>query len=566
MLKSLSIKNFAIIKSVEIDFSAGFNIITGETGSGKSIVIDALLLLLGERASVDVIRQDESKAVVEAVFDISKISEVKPILEDAGVEYFSELIIRREISARGSRNFLNDTPVQLNSLKQIGSFLIDFHGQHDNQILLNPIQHIELLDLFGDFAELKEKYNTEYRNLTSNINSLNNLVRKEKELKQNLKYVKIQLDEINKINPIENEDELIQNELKIIENSELLHNSTNEIYHILYGSDSSVFNSIANAQKILSNLKDVDSSFSTYYNEIKSAATIIKEISSYSKDYNNKIDFSPEKVEELRARAFQLNTLKKKYGTIDDIMKLKNSLQNELNSIENYDFEIETLNKNISEIKQNLIVIATQLSEIRKEKSVEMSNHICNLLTNLGINYPNFEVRFSRIIADSDNLKAVKMDNKLVEFGVNGIDEIEFYFSANQGEIARPLSQVASGGEISRLMLSMKTILATKTNFPTLVFDEIDTGISGRIAQKTGLAMKALSQSHQLISITHLPQIAALGDLNLVIEKKENEGKTYAIAKILNQEEKLNEIAKMLSGELITESSIDSARELINHN
>ncbi len=565
MLKSLSIKNYAIIKSVEIDFAEGFNIITGETGSGKSIIIDALLLLLGERASADIIRKNENKAIIEAVFNIQNIANIDEILDQAGIDIFPDLIIRREISHKGSRNFINDSPVSLNILKQIGYLLIDFHGQHDNQTLLNPLQHIELLDLFADYGDLLNSYKNQYDELNKTIKNLNNLIVREKELKHNLKYIKIQYDEIIKVNPVENEDITILNELKIIENSELLFNLTNEIYSILYQEDNSVFNSIAVAQKTLENLKEIDHSFSEYFKEIDSAATIIKEIASFSKDYNNRIEYSFEQVEILRNRIFELNVLMKKFGSLNEIIILKEKFESEISASENYEDEIEELLNLIGKIKATLKIDALKLSEFRKSTANKMSDRITDILNNLGINYPQFEVKIFKNIIKSENIKTFQNDIDIIEFENNGIDLVEFYFSANQGEETKPLSQVASGGEISRLMLSMKSILATKVKFPTLVFDEIDTGISGRIAQKTGLAMKKLADNHQIIAITHLPQIAALGSLNIVIEKIEEDGNTYTEAKVLNNTEKLEEIAKMLSGSTISESSIDSARELINY-
>ncbi len=564
MLKFLSIKNFAIIENVEIDFSAGFNVITGETGSGKSILIDALLLLLGERASLDIIRPPASKAVLEASFETNNNEKIKEILDENEIEFFDEILIRREISAKGSRNFINDSAVSLNVLKNIGNMLIDFHGQHDNQILLNPEKHIELLDLFGSYDDITKDYKQVYSELNTTISQLQNLIKKEKELKQNLKFLKFQFDEIMKVNPIENEDELIENELNIIENSELLHNSTAEIYENLYNSDNSAFNLLANIQKSLGNLNEIDNSFSGYVEELKSAITVVKEIASFAKTYNDKIDFSPERIDELRNRIFLINTLKKKYGSIQEILALKSKLTIELDSIENFDYEIEQLNVKINQLKKELKIIALNLSNVRKEKAIILSEQIKKLLMNLGINYPNFYADFKFNEVNENSLKVIEIDGRKTEFASNGIDTVEFYFSANQGESPKPLSLVASGGEISRLMLSMKTILADKTDFPTLIFDEIDTGISGRIAQKTGIAMKNLAMNHQIIAITHLPQIAALGNLNIVVNKIEQAGKTYTNAKILTVDEKLMEIAKMLSGESISDSAVESAKELIN--
>ena len=564
MLKSLSIKNFAIIENVEVNFSEGFNVITGETGSGKSILIDALLLLLGERASLDIIRQPANKAILEAIFEMENNLQIKEIFEENEIDFAEEIIIRREISAKGSRNFINDCSVSLNILKSIGNLLIDFHGQHDNQILLNSSQHIEILDLFGDYNKIIANYKQGYAELSATISQLQNLIKKEKDLKQNLKFLKLQFDEINKVNPFENEDEIIENELNIIENSELLHNLTDEIYENLYNSDSSVFNALANIYKPLNQLNEIDPSFANYLEELNSAITIVREIASFSKTYNDKIDFSPEKIEELRTRIFALNSLKKKYGTLDEIIKLKEKLSIELNSIENFDYEIEQLHKKINTQKNDLKIIAVELSELRKNKAKELSDEIKKHLMNLGINYPNFYANFSLKETGDNSLKQIEINNQKTEFGNDGIDNVEFYFSANQGESPKQLSLVASGGEISRLMLTLKTILADKTDFPTLIFDEIDTGISGRIAQKTGIAMKNLATNYQIIAITHLPQIAALANWNIVVNKIEQDGKTFANAKSLSQDEKLIEIAKMLSGELISDNAIESAKELIN--
>lgn len=570
MLKTLNIKNFIIIKEEKLDFKDGLNIITGETGSGKSIIIDALSVALGMRAGADMVKKDEKKALIEATFYFkdTEIEMINEFLSYNELDQFgNELIIRREISAKsGSRAFINDTPVTIQQIKEISSLLTHFHGQHDNRILLDNESHIDILDAVGDYQKEKNKYIEIYSELGSKINKLKQLKAKENELKQKIEFQKFQLDEIEKINPNENEDNDIENELNILENSEFLKNTTSDTFSKLYGEDNSIYNQLTEVEELLKQICRIDKSFENYLAELHSAIITIKEVAIYSNDYSEEIDFSSEKIEELRNRLVSINRLKKKYGTISQIIETKNNLSKDLSLAENFDKELEILEKEIHELEINLGEAAEKLSIKRRQHGKEFSSQINNTLLNLGINYPAFEVRSSFIETKNDSELKAKIKNKYYSAFNTGIDKLEFYVSTNKGELPAPIANVASGGEISRIMLAIKSIKPSReasSLLPTLIFDEIDSGISGRIARKVGLQLKELSNNYQLISITHLPQIASLGDINFSVSKEENNEGTISKVKIIEGNELIDEIAKMISGEEISESALKSAKDLI---
>lgn len=563
MLKSLYIKDYALIEKVSVVFNEGLNIITGETGAGKSILIDAMSLLLGERASSEVIRKGADKAIVEGIFDVANNKKVKRLIEENELDLSDELIVRRELSLRGSnRCFINDSPVNLNLVKEIGNLLVDLHGQHEHQSLLRTETHIEFLDEYGLSENILADYRNEFKKLNSLLSDLKNLQEKEIFLKEKRDLYSFQLKEIDSISPEENEDEIINNELKILENAERIVELTNGIYDQLYDSDSSVFTSLGRVQHDLIELSRLDTFFEQTLSELESAVTISKEIASAIYNYKSKFSIDPEKLEEMRLRLASINRLKKKYGgTINLVLEYRKKIKEDLDLAENYENQIAGINEKILAQRKLCGNLAEHISVKRKEIAKQIAKEIKEILKTLGIQNPAFEIKIKN--AESHNENYVIVNDKKICASVNGIDEVEFYISTNIGEDVKPLAKVASGGEISRIMLALKSSLAKNDKLPVLIFDEIDVGVSGRIAQKVGQTLNSLARFHQVITITHLPQIAAFGKSHYLVEKIGVDGRVSSSIKKLDDEEKIKEVAKLMSGEQITDTSLQGAKELI---
>lgn len=564
MLKSFEVKDYALIEHIAVEFGNGLNIITGETGAGKSILIDAMSLLLGERASTEVIRKGATKSFVEGIFNVKGNKKVKSLLDENEIEFNDELIIRREISFKGSnRCFINDTPVNLNLVKDIGNLLVDLHGQHEHQSLLRTETHIDYLDEFGDYEDLLHQYRKIYSELLQKESELKELQSKENNIKEKKEFYYFQIKEIDNISPEEDEEEKLIAELKILENSEKLAESTTEIYQLLYESDNSIQTALAKVKTLLQKLNEIDKSFSEVLNESESALAQITDISSFIRNYNSKINLDPEEVEEKRQRLGAINLLKKKYGgSIKSILEYRKKIGDEFELAENFSGKINGLSKNIFELKKNAGSLAKNLSKKREQAAKLVKKGIEETLKELGIQHPQFKTQI--VNKQNDDESGVFADGKYFNSTSKGIDEVEFFISANPGEDLKPLSKVASGGEVSRIMLSLKSTLAKNDKLPLLIFDEIDVGISGRVAQKVGKALKNLSAFHQVISITHLPQIAGFADHHFSIEKVTQNERVISSIKKLPESERITEIARLLSGEKITEASLKSARELID--
>ncbi|GAB1371681.1 DNA repair protein RecN [Candidatus Kapaibacterium sp.] len=568
MIKSLLVKDFALITESYVKLDKGLNVILGETGSGKSMLIDALSAVFGERVSAMIVRNGAVKSVIEVEISITN-DEIIDILKQNEIELFDDhMIIRREISAKsGSRNFVNDTPVNMNILKQIGEKFIDFHGQHEHQSLLNSTFHAEIFDKSAKISDLIEQYSQLYYNLKNNVEELNTLINSEKILREKYEYSRFKLEEILKVNPVENEDLNLEKELNFLENSEILYTLSNQLYHELYDDENSIFNKLSLSLKTISKLTQIDTSFDEYFKELESALIIMREVSSFTNDYYSNIEFNPEKIEQIRLRLLQIKSLQKKYGSVGDIIKLKEQLQSELILIEKFEENKNKLINEINELKRAIFEKALIIEQKRVEYSKEFSGNIVESLNNLGINNATFEVKVERNIADFNDTTDFSYNYNGTNYSIlrNGINNIEFFISTNLGESPKPLQSVASGGEVSRIMLSIKNILADKDNISCLVFDEIDTGVSGRIAQMVGKSMSELSKYHQIISISHLPQIVAYADMCILVEKIENADSTTSSSKVLNEEEKIHEIAKLISGSQVSDESLRSAELLINN-
>jgi len=562
MLKTLYIKDYALLEQISIEFEKGLNIITGETGAGKSILIDAMSLLLGERASNEVIRKGAEKAIVEGIFSAENNERIDTLLEQNEIEKSNELIVRRELSVKGSnRCFLNDTPVALNVIKEVGNLLVDLHGQHEHQSLLRTETHIEFLDDFGSLEQPLADFKKEYDQLHLLQKNLNELRAKENLLKEKKDLYEFQRKEIEAISPLENEDESISSELHILENSEQLLELTNDISQQLYDSEKSIYDSLINVQQKINTLAKIDKTFAETSGELQSVVAVINDITNVVRKYNAQIELEPQKLEELRSRFQSINLLKKKYGgTLQALLDHYKKILNEIKLAESFEDEIKKMKQAIHQQKETLAKLASELSQRRNELGKKISKEVKEALKVLGIPQSIFEVKISQTTVEQN----LQNDGTPFRFNSRGYDEVEFFISTNLGEDTKPLSKVASGGEISRIMLALKTILARNDKLPLLIFDEIDTGISGRISQKVGQALKNLAAFHQIISITHQPQIAALADIHFAVEKKIVEDRVVSSIKKLKNEERIREVAKLLSGEVVTETSLQTAKELMS--
>lgn len=565
MLKSLKIEDYALIKNIYVEFGKGLNIITGETGAGKSILVDAMNLLIGERASIETVREGAQKAVVEGIFDNESTKRIENILKENQIEIMPELILRREISLKGSnRCFINDSPAPLSVVKELGDVLVDFHGQHEHQALLKPETHINYLDAFSESEDLLRNYKWLYNALIKLKKELNEFKGNKDSSNEKREIYLFQAKEIDAVSPELGEEEKLAEELKVLENSEKLLELTTNIYQGLYESENAVYDSLVKMKNPLTELSAIDKSFSESNKEFESVLTMIKDISEFLRDYNSKIDIEPDRLESIRERLSAINLLKKKYGgSINSVLEFRKKIGEELGITQDSTEKITELENKIKTVAKNCADAAEKLYKNRREGAREMEEQVKEIMRYLGVTSASFNVKITHEKADENDEDVIIIRDKPYKYYPKGYDKVEFFISTNKGESPKPLAKVASGGEVSRVMLTLKTILARNDRTPLLIFDEIDTGVSGPIAQKVGEAMRALTTYHQVIAITHLPQIAGMANHHYLVEKKTEEDRVVSSIRKLSNERRILEIAKLMSGEMITEASIKGAKELI---
>lgn len=565
MLKSLNIKNYALIDELNIEFENGLTILTGETGAGKSIIIDALSMILGERADSGVVRKGSEKAIVEAVFLIQHQFKLKQLLAEQEMDSSDELIIRREISTKSqSRCFINDSPATISLLKQVGDLLVDLHGQHEHQSLLRKETHIEMLDDFCGLNESVKSFAKLYVNASSILKEIETLQSKKEHVDEKRSLLEFQLNEILAVNPSLNEEESLEKELKILENSERLSLEADQLYQLLYDGEQSIVDKFGVVRKHVEALQKIDESFSESVKELESATSIINELTSFVRNYRSNIEFKPERLEEIRTRLGKISLLKKKYGgTMESVLRQKESIEKELSIADNFETALAEKKKELEQARVICSKAAQELSKKRQDGAKKLNKRIVQTLIQLGIQNGQFETNIVQQKSNQQDTAIVKIGKDCFDCSSQGIDEIEFFISTNVGESPKPLVKVASGGEVSRIMLSLKMNVVTKESVPLLIFDEIDVGISGRISQSVGQAMKELAAHHQVIAITHLPQIAGFADAHFVVEKIEDGKRAITKLKMLNEKDRVMEVARLMSGEEVTEAGLQSARELI---
>jgi DNA repair protein RecN (Recombination protein N) len=564
MLEKLYIKDFAIVDELAIEFSSGFQVITGETGAGKSILIGALALICGERGFSDLIRSDKNKSVIEVEFTRSKNPAVIRLLENWNISQFEEkLILRRELNVKGaSRSFINDTPVSLSNLSELSGYLIDLHGQHQHQRLLYPENHIAYLDAYGGLLSELQRYRALFQSYQNKTKELEILQQTQLEKKEKEDLYRFQIDELEQANLEADELKNLRSEQKILENSELLFETTKGIGETLYSSSDSALNQLTEALNKLKKLSTIDTEFSSLITNLESARIAVEDTGMYCETYGEKLNFDPERLHEIRERESQIEWLLKKYNrqTVKELIEYVQTIKKQVDHINTDQDRISRLNIEIEEDLQNLQQRALDLSSMRHESANKFTVELSKLLDTVGLKNANFKININR---REDKSESMKYADKQYILDHNGMDIIEFMIGINPGEPSRPLHKIASGGEVSRIMLCLKALLAATDKIPTLVFDEIDNGISGRLAQIVGKRMRILGQAHQLIVISHLPQIAAQGTTHYSVRKEETNGRVNVYVDKLSDQDRIHDIAKLLGGEKITEQTIANARELL---
>ena len=565
MLQSLSVQDYALIKDLEMEFGSGLNIITGATGAGKSILIGALSMILGERANTDVVREGASKAVVEGIFDDADTDRIRTVLSDNAIDPspLPRIILRRRITERGSRGFINDTPATLDIMRTVAGELIDLHGQHEHQSLLHTETHLRLLDSFGGLGSLVDHYRKKRSRVAELVREREALAARERELRQQKELYEFQIEEIDAVDPQPGEEDELRAEQRVLENAEHLFASTKELYERLFASNNALHDQLVVSRNELQDLARIDEAFEEHVEEIESARIIVSELANFLQDYNAHVEFDPERLQDIRERTTELETLKRKYGgTLEAVLEHRKEIGEKYDLAQDFEGNLERLDAQITEAQAELTDVAERLSQKRHEVAARIEDAILDELSTLGMPNSQFEVRFTRQ-EDPDGWIVPEDEDASYRAFQRGLDQVEFFISTNVGVSPRPLAEVASGGEISRIMLALKTILAKSERLPILVFDEIDVGISGNMARRVGESMHALARYHQIITITHLPQIAALGDQHFKVEKRVENGTTKTTIRRLTEDQQATQVASLISGEDITDAALKSARELM---
>src|SRR5437868_7366762 len=548
VLNLLRIKNLALVEELEWQIAPGFTAITGETGAGKSIIIGALQLLLGERADKSLIRTGADSCTAEAVFTGKELQKLNPQLVEAGVEPCTDdLIIKRSLSAAGSnRQFINGSPTTLSILKNVGDALVDLHGPHDHQSLLSPDKQLDLLDSFGRAEEQLEEYKKHFRQLQTLTAEHAALNTDETAREQELDLLRHQIREVNSANLVAGEEEDIEKRYKLTSSSKRLIELASAAANKLSEADESVLSQLAETQRLLRELEKIDISTAELSSEHAAAVVQLSEIARSLSDYAEKLDLDPEQLAALEQRVSMFETLKRKYGgSIAEVIAFGERAAERMRKIEGRDEELERLSKEIDKVRNQMNGAGDALRKLRAKAAPKLSDTIRKNLRDLGFKQSEFEAKLSA----------------LEEPTASGLDSVELLFSANPGEPLKPLRVIASSGEISRLMLAIKSALAAHDSIPLLIFDEIDTNVGGEIAHAVGAKMRTLGDDHQLISITHLAPVAACASSHFVVTKDVSRGRTFSNLREVSGKARQEEIARMLGGK--SDSAMQLAASLL---
>ena len=555
MLNELSIKNFAIIDELHVCFGEGLNVISGETGAGKSIIIGAVSLLLGDRATSDMIRTQADSASVEAIFDIAGNKPLQDKIAAMGFSTGDELLVRRVISHAGkNKAFINGQMATLVNLTAVSELLINICGQHEHQVILNAENHIDILDEFGGClpvrAQYAEIYN-QYQQIRTQIEKLKDLSQSREEKADLFKF---QLKEIQDINPQPAEDTALADEKKVLVNFQKLSGWAANAYDLLYGEKDSIMVKLKEVQNQVKEIKKIDSNLQISDVDMESSFITLQETVLQLRDYSKNLFFDSERLAAIDERLELLNRLKRKHGgSLESVFRRKQEIEEYLKTVFSVDEELEKLTKEEEKVQQNLRQNALKLSQIRGQAAKKLQNAVDKEIHALNMPHASFSVNFKK---DADDAAEF--------FGPKGSDEVEFYLTANKGEESRPLNKIASGGELSRIILALKNVLSRTGSVSSIIFDEVDNGIGGAVAEIVGRKLKEVSANHQIVCITHLPQIACFGDKHMYVSKKVVKDRTVTSLEELDSEQKIEEISRMLGGVNVTQKTREHAKEMIN--
>ena len=550
MLLEISIKNFAIIESISLNFEKGMTVLTGETGAGKSIIIDAMNMMLGARATTEVIRHGAPKAEIEGLFSIESNRALEEFFDEQGLELSDEIIIRREILQNGrSISRVNGQMVNLSVLRTIGQQLVDIHGQHDQEELMRPHRHIQMLDEFGDtsFFELKEAYQMSFDNYRRMRKQVLDIKKNQQEHKARIEMLEFQMAEIEAANLKAGEDVTLNQERDRLLNHKHIADTLTNAYSML---DNEEFSSLANVRSAMNDMESLEE-FDPEYREISGTLSesyyVLEDITKRLESIIDDLDFDGNRLMQVESRLDLIHTITRKYGgSVDDVLEYFAKITYEYNLLTGNNLSSEDMEIELKKLEKNLVDLAGQVAQARHKIAQDLETEIKQELQDLYMEKAQFQVRFSQ-----------------GKFSREGNESVEFYISTNPGEDFKPLVKVASGGELSRLMLAIKSAFSRKEGKTSIVFDEVDTGVSGRVAQAIAQKIHKIGQNGQVLAISHLPQVIAIADYQFFIEKISNEHSTVSTVRLLTVEERIEEVAKMLAGENVTEAALNQARELL---
>jgi DNA repair protein RecN (Recombination protein N) len=563
MLQKLTINNYALIDNLEIGFDSGLNILTGETGAGKSIILGALSLILGQRAESKYFFNQQKKCVIEGVFKISGFH-LADFFEENDLDYETETVLRREISADGkSRAFVNDTPVNLTALKQLGEKLIDIHSQHATLEINDPEFQLLIVDSVARHADLLFDYQTKFKAYKKSLSKLNQLIAESDKAKADLDYFQFQFDELEKGALVADEQEVLELELNTLNNAEEIKRNLLNANYLLQDGEAAALIQLKEAGQALGSIEKYNPAVAELHQRINSTIIELKDVAAEIEGIEEHTFIDEARAEEVNTRLSMIYNLQKKHrvNTNAELLQIQEELSEKIQQALFSDEAIEKLQKQIAADKAELEKLAGQLSVNRKKAIPDIEKQVLETLAEMGMGNSTLKIEQNPTPSPPPKGGATEQTSLLT---ATGIDNIKFLFSANKGHALAEMSKVASGGELSRLMLSIKSIVAQYTALPTIIFDEIDTGVSGEVANKVGIIMERLAKNLQVITITHLPQIASKGKSHYFVYKDDSEAATFTRIKQLNKDERVLEIAKMLSGDKPGESALQNARELLS--
>lgn len=555
MLLELRISNFALFDHLQLEFTSGFVVLTGETGAGKSLVVDALTLLLGGRVLGDQIRRGKDEANLEAAFLISSLPLVRQWLTqfDLATSESDELLVRRVLSRSGrNRAYINGTATPLHQLQELGRLLLDIHGQHDQQSLLSSRVQLELVDAFGGLGQLREAFGADYIHWQEQQKELEQIRNQSKERISREEFLQHDCDELSKANIESGEEEVLLREHQRLQNSEKLSELSNQAYLLLHEEDRSLLFQLDSLVRVIQELEKTDPLAKPWLDMLEGAQAQLEELAYACRRYRDDVEHDPARLEKIDERLALLQRLKKKYhDNLEGLIARRETIQAELEELTNLDCRLDSLEREVSIASQQALAKAQALSQARHKVARQLEDRVKAELSDLKMSHTRFEIGFREFSTEST-------------IGPSGLDRVEYLFCANPGEALQPLSRVASGGELSRLMLAIKTVLANVDQIPVLVFDEIDTGVGGDVAAGMGQRLRVLGKSHQVLCLTHLPQIASKGTQHFLVEKRVEKKRTTIIVTSLSGTARKREIARMLGGEQLTAAVEKAAAEMLS--